>query len=99
MAKRSPAASRQKLADYVTSYTLSHDLEPASVKQLRHAVAALDKWNGKPVVLADLSDDLLNRWITARVEAGKSRKTVRGQRGAVLCLWRAAVDDGLISTE
>lgn len=82
--------------DYVGAYALSHDLAPATIEQLGFAVKALDKWLERSALLAELSDDLLNRWITARLAQGKSRRTVRGQRGAILTLWRAAHDDGLV---
>lgn len=84
------------LADYIAQYALAHDLAPGSIEQLWHAVRALDAWQGHPTHLIELSDELLNRWITARLEAKKSRRTVRGQRGSILTLWRAAHEGGLL---
>lgn len=84
------------LKDYVSRYALAHDLVPSSIEQLGFAVAALDKWLGCPSLVESLSDDLLNRWINARLASGRSRRTIRGQRGAILTLWRAAYDDGLV---
>jgi integrase len=86
------------VADYVTSYALANDIEPQTAAYLKFSVRALDKWFGHQTELSELSDDLLNRWITARIAAGISRKTVRTQRGAILTLWRAAEGDRLIDT-
>jgi hypothetical protein len=87
------------LRDYVSAYALANDIGPLTAQYLDHAVRALDKRHGKATDLADLSDELLNRWIIARLAAGKSRKTVKTQRGAIVTLWKAANDDGLLSTE
>jgi integrase len=87
------------LADYVERYALANDIARGTVQYLKYAVAALDAWHGKLVELTDLADDLVNRWILARLAAGLSRKTVRVQRGAILTLWRAANQDGLVETE
>lgn len=87
------------LQEYANAYRLAHDIEPATVQYLDHAIRALDRWHGRETTLADLCDDLLNGWITDRIAAGKSRKTVRTQRGAILTLWRAAADDGLTAIE
>lgn len=94
------------LRDYVAAYALANDIEPATVQYLSDAVRALDHWRGvgeqgplPPVNVEDLCDDLLNRWINARLANGKSRKTVKTQRGAIITLWRAAHDDGLVPAE
>lgn len=87
------------LKEFAAAYGLAHDVAPATVQQLRFAAAALDKWHGSPVALEALADDLLNRWINQRLADGKSRRTVKGQRGAILTLWRAAREEGLIDSE
>lgn len=87
------------LKEFVEAYGLAHDVAPATIQQLKFAVAALDKWHGSPVAVEALADDLLNRWINQRLADGKSRRTVKGQRGAILTLWRAALADSLTTTE
>lgn len=93
------------LADFVGMYALSTDLQPCSVDQLRFAVLSLDRWaacspewHGGPVLLSDLADDFLNRWLTDLLASGMARKTVRNRRGNIVTLWRAAADALLVSS-
>lgn len=87
------------LADLVARYALEHDIAPATVAHLSDAVKSLDAWRGQTTLVADLSDDLVNAWINARLKAGKSRSTVRCQRTAILTLWRSAHAAGLLVNE
>jgi len=91
------------LADYIGMYALSADLKPSSVEQLRYAVLGLDRWaaglpDGRAVRLNDLSDDLLNRWLTYLLTSGMARATIKNRRGAIVTLWRAASLAGLVAT-
>jgi integrase len=50
--------------------------------------------------LDDLNREAINKWIDARVAAAKlSRATIKTRRGALLCLWRAAVELELLEME
>lgn len=84
------------LTRFVQTYATEHDIAAGTVQQLEFAVKALDRWHKRQTALDDLTDDLLNRWISDRLEAGISRATVRNQRGAILTLWRAAYEAGIL---
>lgn len=85
------------LTDYVQHYALSRDVTPGTVATYLAAAKTLDKFVGRPTDLADLCDDLLNRWITWMVGKEMPRATIKGKRGSVLTLWRAAYDDKLVT--
>lgn len=78
------------LAEFVDEYVSVRDLAPGSVESIRYSVKILDRWHGKPVRLCDLSDVLLNQFLTARLATSTSVRTCRGQRGAILSLWNEA---------
>ena len=82
------------LSDFVPIYAAPRDLKPDTVAQLGYAVVALEKHAG-PVELSRISAQLLDGWIAARLAAGIARKTVQGQRSAIMCLWREAAEMGL----
>ncbi len=84
-----------RLCDFVNVYAVGRDIEDSSVKQLGFAVTSLDRFFGDAVQLEGLSDGLINRWIAARLAAGRARKTVSVQRAAVLTLWKEAHLSGL----
>lgn len=85
------------LGDFVALYASQRDIEAGTVEQLRYAVLSFDRWLKRAATLHDLSDENVNNWIIARIEAGIARKTVKGQRGAILSLWRAATEDSLVN--
>jgi integrase len=87
------------LGDFVALYASQRDIEAGTVEQLRYAVLSFDRWLKRAATLHDLSDKNVNNWIIARIEAGIARKTVKGQRGAILSLWRAATEEGMLDTE
>lgn len=84
------------LRHFVARYAANVDISPGTIEQYRFAVADLDRWHGRPVRLGELTDDLLNRWITRRLQEGLSRSTVKNRRGAVVALWKAAHDLELV---
>jgi len=69
-------------------------LLPGSVEQLRVSISLLERFFGGPVSLADLSEMRLGAWMRWLAES-RAPATVNGKRGAILTLWRAAVQAGL----
>lgn len=83
------------LAAYLRdSYALTHELSAGCLHQYTVAVGLFERWHGGPIPLADLSEQLLSRWLVA-YSADHSPATVRNKRVAILAIWRAASDDGL----
>lgn len=85
------------LLDYVQQYALYRDVRPSTVRQYALAAAALERWHGGPVLVADLTEDLVSRWLAA-YSATVSPATAAGKRSMLLVLWRAAADDGLVGS-
>lgn len=77
------------LSEFVPHYAITRDLRQTTIDQLAFAARAFEKFAG-PVQLGDLSADIVNNWIAARLAEGLARKTVSVQRMGVLCLWREA---------
>ena len=50
------------LSAYVLRYEQANDIARATVDYLRYSVRALEVWHGSPLLLQDLTPDLLNRW-------------------------------------
>jgi len=84
-----PDSGTMLLSHWVASYGRSHNLRQGC-HQLMYSVSHLQRFANKPLTLDDLSDDLLNGWITARHAQGMTPKTVHSQRGHILTLWREA---------
>jgi integrase len=84
------------LTDFVESYALSHDIRGSTIEQYRTTARVLDSWNEDPIMIAAMSDDLVNRFL--RDYAVKSKPhTVASKRRQLLALWRAASDSGYCS--
>jgi integrase len=84
------------LADYVGTYALYRDVRAATVRQYELAVAALDRWAGRRVTVAELTPELVSRWLRDYA-AEVSPATAASKRSQVLVLWRSAADDGLVA--
>lgn len=90
-AVNSPSLS---LSEFVRAYTLQRELERSSIEQLRIAVRLFERFAGGPIPLVSLTDDLLNGFLQSLHDLGRSSHTRRTKRAAILCLWRAAADEG-----
>lgn len=86
------------LADLVSQYALTRDIKPDTVLYYRYVVRCLNLFAGGSVCVGELTDDLLNRWLSWMLEEKYSRKTIRNYRAAILTLWRNAYDDDLVDT-
>ena len=84
------------LAAYVERYALETALGPRTVENYRGSVARFSHWLGHPARMADLTDDAANRWLVAILDRGRSPKTAKNERNALLALWRAAYESRLV---
>ncbi|MGE0757858.1 MAG: tyrosine-type recombinase/integrase [Pirellulaceae bacterium] len=83
------------LIDFLQAvYIPQHDLRKHTVYHLQAAVKAFERWRGEPVTLAELSDDRVAGWLTAMLDAGTPRATIKGYRGGIITLWRFAFERG-----
>lgn len=87
------------LSDYVQTYLLQNQVGPLYGYQLRCTIGVFDKWLGRTAKIADLSDELVNKWIIWQQGRGVSPATVRSQRGNLLAIWRSAFQDALTEVE
>lgn len=83
-----------RLADYVDSYALTHDIRGSTLEQYRVTASVLNRWAGGCVEVAQLSDDLVNRFLRDYGQLQKPH-TVQSKRRQLLALWRSAAEDGL----
>lgn len=94
-----PNRAHLALSEWTERFYLSRDVSPDTIAQVKWAVQSLDTFLERASTVADLCDDLLNRWINWRLAQGRARITVRNQTGALLTIWRGAADAGLTAIE
>jgi len=80
-------------------YLASRDLSPKTAAYLRVSVRRIEGWFGRPILIDELNDALLNAWIASMQQEGLNCRSVKGQRGNILALWRDAFFQGFIDTE
>ena len=71
-------------------------ISAGTLGQYRIAITLFDRWHGQPVLLSDLSDDLLLRFLH-QYSQSVSMATVNGKRRFLLAVWRFAAEKGLCS--
>lgn len=86
------------LNDYLENYSLARDLGPGTIKHYEMTVRALCRWHVRPVRLLDLSDKLVNEYLSHMKERGLTQATIRSQRVDLCALWRSAAEEGLVDT-
>jgi integrase len=84
------------LREYLTEYTLTHDIRAGSIRQYKIVVDLFERWAGRPVRMEELDERLVSEWLQAYSQTVRPH-TVRGKKGMLLAMWRAAADDGLAS--
>jgi integrase len=84
-----------QLLKYVDRYALENDITRDSVDQLRIRARLLTTFAGGALQLADLSAELVNRWLVSRQAQGRSPDTVAADRTKILTLWNSAAETGL----
>lgn len=87
------------LRDYVHHYNLKRSLAKATAYQYEVAASSVDSWNGSPVRLDMLCDDLVNRWLVNLESSSMAQATIRGRRRHLIALWHSAIRDGLVSQQ
>jgi integrase len=83
------------LGEFVESYSLFHDVQAESMRQVRISVKLFERWAGGPVPLDQLDAASVSAWLRDYAAAGAAPNTVRSKRNQVLAMWRAAADEGL----
>lgn len=83
------------VTEFVVAYCAARDIKPDSGEQLKHAAISFGKHLCRAATLDDFQSTKIDAWIVARLAAGKARKTVAGQRAAILTLWKEAHRLGL----
>lgn len=81
--------------DYLTCYLAERDVSAEYPRDLRYTISYLDRWAGHPVDLAELCDDLVNRWLL-HLAASMRPRSVRHHRTNLLSVWRGAAEAGVI---
>ena len=84
------------LATYLERYTLETELSPRTIDNYRGTVSRFSRWLGCPARLGNLTDDAVNRWLVSILNKGRSPKTAKNERNALLALWRAAYEAQLV---
>ena len=82
------------LQDYLSRYSLTHDVTASTVEHYKWVVRSFERLAG-PVELDSLSGDDVNRWLGHLKEIGRSPFTIKQRRISLLVLWRSAWEDGL----
>jgi integrase len=75
------------------------DAVDSSAKAHHSSIRKLNEFAGHEVTLHELSDDLLQAFMAARIGAGTAARTVNGDRAKLLALWRFARRKKLVTTE
>jgi integrase len=71
------------------------ELAERSIQQMAISIRAFEKWAGRPLSLADLSEDLLRRFLSA-YRKSHSPATTNSKRCQLLALWQCAFDEELL---
>ena len=92
-------SSVQSLIHFVESVYALHRLgiSQSTITQYGYACTSLEKFAGRPVIIAELTDDLILRWLQQRLHE-VSPNTVKRERRTILTLWRWAARHGYNST-
>jgi integrase len=79
-------------------YALEKDLAKSTVTLYHSCVRCIESWASRPVLVSDLSDDFVNRWLVFLGTTGICKTTVANHRRFMLALWRHAFQDRLTDT-
>lgn len=74
------------------AYSPTRGLSAEAEKQLAVCARALDRFMGRPATCADLSEELIGRFLADYAAGGRATPTVNSKRRGLLALWRAAAD-------
>jgi integrase len=85
----------ETLGAYVDHYTLLRDVKSETIRQYRICATLFERWAGGPVRLDELEEQTVSAWLRDYAASGVEPHTVRSKKVGILCLWRAAADEGL----
>jgi integrase len=89
------AAPEGSLMAFVRRYSQDRDLREGTTEHLFYTCLSLQKYVDRIVMLKELSAEMINGWIEARLKGGLARKTLHGQRADLVAMWRGAAEMGL----
>lgn len=93
---QAPRPKRGTLAWYAERYCQKRGFRPQKIVDFRRSVRLLDSWRGRPVRVDELSDDLLDRFITHVLS--RCNPSVSFNHWLRLsAMWRDAYENGLTS--
>lgn len=78
------------------SYTLEHELKPASVRMLKDSINAYSAWLKHPATIDDLCSDTINHHLIWMQEQGRAPATRQSRRRVLLTFWRYAIEIGKV---
>jgi integrase len=93
LAARRHRPPRMTVAQFVTIYATTRDVEVETVRQYRIVAELFDRWAGGPIHLDELDELVVSAWLRDYAASGVKPATVRSKRNSVLALWRAAADE------
>ncbi len=76
-----------------TVYSVERAFRLETARQYEMSLSMFDRWHGKPVMLEELSRDLVNHFLLDHGE-GRAKKTVKRRRADILAIWRYAAQVG-----
>lgn len=72
-------------------YAVLRTIRESTLNAMRISVDNIDRWNGRPTTLDQLTDEFVSKWVADLEKQGKlAPKTRYGKRADILTLWRAA---------
>lgn len=74
---------------------IGRDLRPKSVEHIRQCVQAFREYLKRRPTIGDLNPVIVNGWMKAMLDAGKSPYTVKSRRTGITVIWRYIVRVGL----
>jgi integrase len=69
------------------------DLAAGTLRQMEITIRAFERWAGRKLTIADLSEDLLRQFLMAFRALPRSASTTNSKRCQLLALWRCAWDE------
>lgn len=87
-----PGRPPATLREFIPRYAAERGIRPRTVETIYYRLSQFELILGRPATLADLNDALINLWTAKMFDAGLHAVTIRGNRGVVLALWRAAYE-------
>lgn len=78
------------LAQFAEDYILTRDLSATTEQQMRCTVAHFERLMGRSFLLAEVTDEHVNKYLKTLKELGRARETIRSRRTNILSLLNEA---------